>query len=319
VNLAFLGCGGVTRTHTRTLRRVGGVRRFYASRDPARAAAWNRELRGAGAFGSYEEALADPGVDAVLVATPPDSHLRLTLAALAAGKHAIVEKPPFLRSADFDEVERRAAAAGRRVMVAENYYYKPLAEALRRVVAEGELGEIRLLQVSAVKRQETGGWRGSPEAAGGGALFEGGIHWVCFMAGLGMEVEDAVGFLPGGADARTERTAVAVFRYSNGAVGTLHHSWEIPSPLRGLRLSALHGTAGSATFESNGLFLRVRGRRRSFSLLRPRDLVGYRAMFADFVEVVRTGREPLYALPRARRDLELVERIYRTAGRPFGP
>jgi UDP-N-acetylglucosamine 3-dehydrogenase len=316
MNLAFLGCGGVTRTHTRTLRAFPEVRRFYASRDAARADAWNRELRGDGAFGAYGSALADPRIDAVLVATPPDSHLELTLAALGAGKHVIVEKPPFLRASDFDAVERAAAAAGRRVMVAENYFYKPLVEALRGVIADGLLGELRLLRVVAVKRQRTGGWRDAPGRAGGGALFEGGIHWVCFMASLGMEVEDATGFLPGHAAPATERTALAVFRYSNGAVGTLHHSWEIPSVMRGLRISALHGTAGSATFESNGLFLSVRGRTRRFSLLRPTDLVGYRAMFADFVAAIRDDREPLYTLPLARRDLALVERIYRTAGRP---
>jgi UDP-N-acetylglucosamine 3-dehydrogenase len=316
VNLAFLGCGGVTRTHTRTLRRFPEVRRFYASRDRARADAWCRELSGAGAFGGYEEALADPSIDAVLVATPPDSHLELTLAALAAGKHAIVEKPPFLRAEDFDAVERAVAAAGRRVMVAENYFYKPLAEALREVVARGDLGAIRILQVNAIKHQRTAGWRDRPESAGGGALFEGGIHWVNFMANLGMEVVDATGFLPGAGEARTERSAVAVFRYAGGAVGTLHHSWEIPSPLRGVRFSGLYGTEGTATFESNGLFLAVRGRRRKVSLLRPADLVGYRAMFRDFVDALREGREPRFTLARARRDLELVERIYRTAGAP---
>jgi UDP-N-acetylglucosamine 3-dehydrogenase len=319
VGLAFLGCGGVTRMHTRTLRREPGLRRYYASRDAARAEAWNRRLGGAGAFGSYAAAMENPRVDAVLVATPPDSHLELTLAALAAGKHAIVEKPPFLRSADFDAVEAAAAAAGRRVMVAENYFYKPLAEALRGVIARGELGEPRVLHVNALKHQATGGWRDRPEHAGGGALFEGGIHWVDFMANLGLEVEDATGFLPGAGDPRTERSAVAVFRYAGGAVGTLHHSWEIPSPLRGLRLSALYGTEGTATFESNGLFLSVRGRRRRASLLRPADLVGYGAMFRDFLGALREDREPRFTLALARRDLELVERIYRTAAAPSAP
>lgn len=316
MNLAFLGCGGVTRTHSRTLRRVPGVGRFYASRDPARAEAFSRELGGAGAFGSYAEAMADPRVDAVVVATPPDSHLELTLAAVAAGKHAIVEKPPFLRAADFDAVEAAAAAARRRVMVAENYFYKPLVEALRGVVARGDLGEIRVVHVNALKHQTTGGWRDRPEHAGGGALFEGGIHWVSFMASLGMEVLDVAGFLPGGADPATERSAVAVFRYANGAVGTLHHSWEIPTPLKGVRMSALYGTEGTASFESNGLFLAVRGRRKAASLLRPADLVGYRAMWADFADAVRDDREPRYTLALARRDLSLVERIYRTAPPP---
>jgi UDP-N-acetylglucosamine 3-dehydrogenase len=316
VNLAFLGCGGVTRRHSRTLARLGGVTRFYASRDAGRAEACNRELGGAGAFGSYAAALEDPRVDAVLVATPPDTHLSLALDALAAGKHVIVEKPPFLRSADFDRVEAAAARASRQAMVAENYFYKPLASALREVVAAGELGAIRIVHVNALKRQEVSGWRTRAEMAGGGALFEGGIHWVSFMASLGLEVEDATGFLPGGATPEDERTAVAVFRYAGGAIGTLHHSWEIPSPLRGVRLSALYGTEGTATFESNGLFLAVRGRRRRLTPLRPLDLVGFSAMFRDFTAAIREDRPPRYTLALARRDLALVERIYGTATAP---
>ncbi|HEX6911447.1 MAG TPA: Gfo/Idh/MocA family oxidoreductase [Longimicrobium sp.] len=319
IHLAFLGCGGVTRTHSRTLKKFGDVRRFYASRDRAKAEAFRRELGGAGAFGAYEEALADPRIDAVLVATPPSSHLELTLAALAAGKHVIVEKPPFMRAADFDAVERARDAAGRRVMVAENYFYKPLAEALRRSIAAGDVGEVKVLSVNAMKSQKSkGDWRDDTAVAGGGALFEGGIHWVNFMANLGLPVLDARGFRPGRADGGPERSALAVFRYGQGAVGTLYYSWEIGSPLNGIRLSSIYGTEGAITFESNGLFLGVRGRRKRVSLLRPTDLVGYRGMFRDFVDAIRGNVEPRYHLALARRDLELVEQIYRTMDAPAG-
>ncbi|HYW12050.1 MAG TPA: Gfo/Idh/MocA family oxidoreductase [Longimicrobium sp.] len=313
INLAFLGCGGVTRTHSKTLKKFGDVRRFYASRDRAKAEAFNRELGGSGAFGSYEAALADPRVDAVLVATPPNSHLELTLAALAAGKHVIVEKPPFLRAADFDAVERARDAAGRRVMVAENYFYKPLAEALRTTIAAGDIGEVKILSVNALKAQKSkGDWREDAGMAGGGALFEGGIHWVNFMANLGLPVLDVHGFRPGRADGRPERSMLAVFRYGQGAVGTLYHSWEIGSPLKGLRLSSIYGSEGAITFESNGLFLGVRGRRTRMKLLPATDLVGYRGMFRDFVDAVRHNTEPRFSLGLARRDLEMVEQIYRT-------
>lgn len=318
INLAFLGCGGVTRTHSRTLRKFADVRRFYASRDRAKAEAFNRDLGGAGAFGSYEDALADPRIDVVLVATPPSSHLELTLAALAAGKHAIVEKPPFMRAADFDAVEKARDAAGRRVMVAENYFYKPLADALRMHIAAGDVGEVKVITVNAMKRQATSGWRDDTGMAGGGALFEGGIHYVNFMANLGLPVLDAHGFRPGRADGRPERSTLAVFRYAQGAVGTLYYSWEIGSPLNGVRLSSIYGSEGAITFESNGLFLGVRGLRKRVSLLKPTDLVGYRGMFRDFVDAIRRNAEPRFRLELARRDLELVEQIYRTMDAPAG-
>ena len=65
------------------------------------------------------------------VVTPPSSHLEWTLAALNAGKDVLLEKPPVLRSTDFDEIERAAARANRFVLVAENYHYKPLLAKIR--------------------------------------------------------------------------------------------------------------------------------------------------------------------------------------------
>lgn len=319
IHLAFLGCGGVTRTHSKTLKRFGDVRRFYASRTRDKAEAFNREFGGAGAFGSYEAALADPRIDAVLIATPPSSHLELTLAALAAGKHVIVEKPPFMRAADFDAVQAARDAAGRRVMVAENYFYKPLAQALRLHIAAGDIGEVKIVRVNAMKRQATSGWRNDAGMAGGGALFEGGIHHVNFMANLGLTVLDANGYATGPVRPEPERSMLAIFRYAQGAVGTLYYSWEIGSPLNGVRLSSIHGSEGAITFETNGLFMAVRGRRKRVSLLKPLDLVGYRGMFADFLDAIRRNAEPRFSLDLARRDLELVEQIYRSLEPYTGP
>jgi predicted dehydrogenase len=235
--------------------------------------------------------------------------------ALTARKHVIVDKPPFLRRGDFDEVEYLAAAAGRRVFVAENYFYKPLLRELREQIARGSIGDVRIITINALKRQTTeGNWRDRPEDAGGGAFFEGGIHWVNFLANLGLEVIDLHGYRPGGQEG-FDRTMVAVFEYAEGAVGTLFYSWEIGSPMKGLRLSAIHGTDGAITFESNGLFVAVRGVRKRITIPAPRDLLGYGAMFEDFFDSIRTGRDPQFTLAAARRDLAMVERIYDTAAR----
>jgi predicted dehydrogenase len=313
INLAFLGCGGITRAHSRTLSGFGSeVRCFYASRDPAAAAAFARHYGGAGSFGSYDAALEDARVDTVLVATPPDSHLQLTLRALDHRKNVIVEKPAFLRAADFATVRAAEARSGRRVLVAENYCYKPLARLLRDVVTSGSLGEIRFLHLDAVKYRRSGGWRGDPVVAGGGALFEGGIHWVDLLANLGLRLEAVHGFRPG--DWRNlERSMLLVVEYEEGAVGTLAHSWEIPSPLRGLRISRIYGTRGSALFESNGLFILVTGAKPRLIFPGLRDIGGYRAMFRDFLTALRTGNEPLMSLDRAQRGVELIEAAYRTA------
>jgi predicted dehydrogenase len=311
VNLAFLGCGGITRTHSHTLRSFrSAVHCFYASRDPARAAAMARRFGGTGSFGSYAAALVNDRIDAVLVATPPDSHLELTLAALHHGKNVIVEKPAFLRAADFALVRAAEVRSGRRVLVAENYCYKPLACTLRRIVGSGLLGEVRFVELNAAKHQSPGGWRSNPIAAGGGALFEGGIHWIDLLANLGLRIEAVHGFRPG--DWRTqERSMLVVAEYEEGAIGTLMHSWEIPSPLRGLRFSHIYGTRGSVSFESNGLFVLITGPKRRLLFPGLRDINGYQAMFRDFVAALQAGTEPVMSLARAQRDLELIEAAYK--------
>jgi predicted dehydrogenase len=314
INLAFLGCGNITRAHSGTLKRSKDVLRYYASRDRAHAEQYSRNLGGAGAFGSYREAMEDSRIDAVLVATPPDSHLELTLEALARGKHVIVEKPAFLRSEDFGPVRAAAERAGRRVFIAENYAYKPLARALQRIIGSGALGEVRFLHLVAVKKQRHGGWKDDPALAGGGALFEGGVHWIDLLAHLGLTIESVHGFRPRPGDT-LERSMVVAARFEGGGIGTLYHSWEIPSPLRGVRLSRIYGTRGSAVFESNGLIVAVTSPRLKLVFPGFRDISGYAAMFADFFQSMRSGREPLMTLARARRGLELIEAAYATAER----
>ena len=307
LHIAILGCGAAAAMNAGALRALG-VRCSFASRDAEKARRCVARFGGREAFGSYEAALASPGVDAVLVATPPVLHAEQALAALRAGKHVVVEKPAFMRSSDFAAIEDVARAARRQALVAENYHYKPLAFTLRRLVAEGAVGEPLFLNVNALKLQKTGDWRDDPALAGGGALFEGGIHWVNFMAHLGLEVRAARGFAARSGAA--ERGLVAVFHYAGGAIGTLAHSWEVPSALGPLRLSNLYGREGTITFESNGLFVGVWGRSKRVIFPGVRDLVGRRAMWQDFLAALAGGPAAAYSLALARHDLELVERIY---------
>jgi predicted dehydrogenase len=260
-----------------------------------------KEFSGAAAFDSYEEALAADG-DVAIVTTPTFNHKALTLQSLAANRHVVVEKPAFMHSGDAREVAEVAARVGRQVMVAENYFYKPVLEILRELIASGRLGEIRFVTMNAVKRQRASGWRTDPSLSGGDALFEGGVHWVSFANNLGMDVTSVRGFATGGAN-----SSLLVFTYANGAVGTLAYSWEIAAPFGGMRVSRVHGTEGSVTFESNGLAMYVSGRQRSVRLPGLRDVLGYGAMWADFLSAIRSGGAPRFTLAMAQRDLELLE------------
>jgi predicted dehydrogenase len=109
---------------------------------------------------------------------------------------------------------------------------------------------------------------------------------------------------------------MVAFRYDNDAVGSLYYSREIPSMLRGLRLSKLLGRRGIISFESNGLFILVRGRGLP-RLVIPgfRDIRGYRAMYVDFARAVRERRAPEMSLERAMEDHRLMDQAYATVTR----
>jgi predicted dehydrogenase len=109
---------------------------------------------------------------------------------------------------------------------------------------------------------------------------------------------------------------LAAATFSDGAVGTLAYSWEVPSPLRGIRMSHIYGTRGVLAFESNGLFIRCSGTRNRIYFPGLRDIGGYRAMWSDFIGALVGNHDPDMTLALARRDLALVEQCYRSARAP---
>src|ERR1700712_714945 len=125
LDVAFLGCGFITEVHSRHLRSLRDLwRPSYASRDGAGAVEFRGRFSGKRAYDGYADALADPEVDAVVVAVPPRWHLELTLAALEAGKHVLVEKPAFLQESDYLEVIRARDAAARTVLAGGDAFFE---------------------------------------------------------------------------------------------------------------------------------------------------------------------------------------------------
>lgn len=317
LRIAFLGCGFITRVHSRNLRRFKSeIVCGYASRDKAKAAAFCGEYRGTGSYSDYADAINDPNVDAVVIAVPPSFHLNLTLQALSAGKHVLVEKPAFPTTGDYEVVREARDRAKRVVLVGENDHYKPLAIKLRQLLADGVIGEMVFGHFSSIVRRlkAADDWRNDESMAGGDAFFEEGIHWLHLAASLGPKITSIAGFRPtpsaAGPDQRAKSMLVA-FTYDNGAVGSLYYSREIPSMLKGLRLSKLMGRNGVITFESNGAVMLVRGvglPRIVFPGFR--DIRGYQAMYRDFRDSIRQEREPEMNLERALEDQRLMDDIY---------
>jgi predicted dehydrogenase len=317
LHLAFLGCGFITRVHSRHLRRLGSdYVASYASRDRAKAEEFRRRYDGQRSYGSYEAAIADPAVDAVVVAVPPRFHLDLTLRALAANKHVLVEKPAFPRLVDYETVLEAKTKVRKVVLVGENDHYKPLAVCLRSLLRRGAIGEMVFAHFTTLARKfkTADDWRNDETMAGGDAFFEEGIHWLHLASSLGPRIVRIEGFRPSpaasGSDTRAKSMLVA-FEYDNGAVGSLYYSREVPSLLKGMRLSKLLGRNGIITFESNGLIVLVRGGGLP-QILFPgfRDIRGYQAMYRDFHRSIREQRSPAMSLEAAMDDQRLMDRIY---------
>ena len=323
LRIAFLGCGFITQVHSRHLKSFRAeIASGYASRDLAKADDYCRRFGGTGSYSDYTSAIDDPGIDAVVIAVPPRFHLDLTLRALAAGKHVLVEKPAYLQLDDYRTVQAARDQANRVVLIGENDHYKPLAVCLRKLLAAGAIGDMVFAHFTTLaKRLKTADdWRNDEAMAGGDAFFEEGIHWLHLAGSLGPTITTIHGYRPSvsraGPDTRTKSMMVA-FRYDNGAVGSLYYSREIPSLFRGLRLSKLFGRKGIISFESNGLFVIVRGEGVPRLLLPGfRDIRGYQAMYRDFVRAIREGSPPEMSLERAIDDQRLMDQIYASIEHP---
>jgi predicted dehydrogenase len=313
--MAVLGCGSIARRHSRILRSQGGVTLSYASRDAAKAEAYRREYGGWHAFPSYEAACEHPEIDAVLICTPTAQHAAQAELAAAAGKAVIVEKPAARNVAELDRVRAVARERGVFGAVAENYRFKPLLGALRAHIERGDIGVPQFLELSRAGRNLTSGWRGDAGSMGGGALLEGGVHWVNLLCELGGTPHQVVAARPA-----TGARSVAPFEdalevlvaFANGPVGRLFHSWNTRSRIFGLGLSRILGTEGNIHFESNGIVALVLGRRTRVRIPGLLDIMGYKGMWRHLLECLRTNRESLVSLDVARRDLSVIDAAYRS-------
>ena len=249
IRLAFLGCGFITRVHSQHLRSVpAGHHVAYASRDRGRAEEYCRRYQGSASYGEYAAAIDDPRVDAVVIAVPPRFHLDLTLRRWMPASTCWWRSRRFLRMEDFQAVLEARNRADRVVLVGENDHYKPLAVVLRRLLADGAIGEhgVRALHDDRPKaqvrrrlaqRRDDGGrrrvFRGRHPLAAPGRQPRPDDHEHPGLPALRPRG-------PATGDARAKSMMVA-FRYDNDAVGSLYYSREMPSLLRGLRLSKMFG------------------------------------------------------------------------------
>jgi predicted dehydrogenase len=305
-HIGLVGCGRIGRLHARNL--ANRAHLYYCSRSRPSAEAFQGEFGGRGVVGAFEDLLALPQLDAVVLASPPEVHAQQVISALKAGKSVLAEKPLCLNPEELAAIA--PALAGRPfLMVAENYYYKPSLTLCRELIGAGTIGQLRSVEVKKLTRQNPVGWKDQH-----GALLEGGIHFVALLnalfdtAPLAVEAE-----FPGRQPGQPERHSLIHLTYPGEAHATLHYAWDQPSLTKGLfQHSRIRGALGRIIFESNGIYLWLSaGNRNKLYFPGFGDLMGYRAMTEDFLACLEDPtRRPLSDFPRAERDLRVVFAAY---------
>lgn len=176
-----------------------------ASRDLARARLYADEHGIARAYGDYAALLRDPDIDLVYIATPPSHHAEHALAAIAAGKPALVEKPFALTTMEAHKIYEAAAAAGVRVFEAMHSPHHRLFARVLEIVHSGMIGAPRHIEAmfeAPIERSNAIRWTAE---LGGGALMDLGVYPLAWGRRIGGErfvVRDADAEVQGGVDAR---------------------------------------------------------------------------------------------------------------------
>ena len=171
-----------------------------ASRTPQNARRYASEEGIARAYGSYQELLDDPELEAVYISLPNSLHLEWTEKALQAGKHVLCEKPLGRRAADVEAIFDVAARADRLLMEAFMYRHHPQTARVTELVASGAIGDLRLVRGAFSFRLEGDGDVRLSSELGGGALMDVGCYCVNAARLLAGEPEAASGHQTLGGD-----------------------------------------------------------------------------------------------------------------------
>ena len=150
-NVAIVGYGYWGPNLLRNYLEVPGVSvTWVCDRRPEALEKVRRRYPAQAVSGSYDEVLADPAVDAVVIATPISTHFDLAAAALRAGKHVFVEKPMTSSTADAEELVRLAGETGLTLMVGHTFVFSPPVRKLGELIHDGSLGDIHFITSSRV-------------------------------------------------------------------------------------------------------------------------------------------------------------------------
>lgn len=204
-------------------------------------------------YTSLEELLAQSDIDAVYIATPVFTHKEQVFAAAEAGKHILLEKPMGLTTAEGEEMRRFCEEKGVKLGVGFMMRFHGAHEAIRRLLAEGEIGEVvtAYAKFNCLSPVSDKKWRQTKAFSGGGTMMDMGIHCVDLLQYMtGLTATEVTAFCGNQIFEYpdTEDGATAIMRMTNGALFTVEANFNVSDEFGGCRFD-IYGTRGCITAE----------------------------------------------------------------------
>ena len=236
LKLGIIGCGWVAPFHVHALNqltdRVDVV--WVADPDIQRMDLIAQQITSDGKItrlSDYREGLDD--VDCVSILVPHHLHYPITIEALTAGCHVLLEKPFALNLDEADEMIRMAADRDRVLMIGYPHRFRKSTQAFKRYIDSGSYGRLFMLDAMMDEDQRAyiGGWLAKKATLGGGVFFSASPHMLDVMMWIAGEVQTVsmVG-THGGLPMEGEDTAVSIIKFKNGVVGATRHTWFSAKP-----------------------------------------------------------------------------------------
>ena len=326
VRIGILGAARIAERGIALPARATGSRLVaIAARDRVRAEGFARAHGVERVLPSYADVLADPDVEAVYNPLPNALHGPWNLAAIAAGKHVLSEKPFASNAAEAAEVRDAAARSGVTVMEGFHYLYHPVMRRLHELVSSGELGDlVRVEATVAMLPPEAGDPRWSLELAGGALMDLGcyGLHALRSLAvrGGGEPIPDAARAGDRAGSPGVDEWLEVDLHFPSGATGTVRCSMVHPTRDMSLRVVGSRGEAIAPGFVEPHRDDRVLVRTGSGSST---EHVGTRSSYTfqleAFAAAVRHGTQVATGPDDAVATMRLIDRCYELAGLPARP
>jgi predicted dehydrogenase len=322
LRFGVLGAARITpRALFAPVRAVDGVEVVaIAARDPARAVRVATKWDISRVHPGYADVLADPDVDAVYIPLPNGLHAQWTLAAIAAGKHVLCEKP-FTSNAEQAREVARAAAASPDIVVMEAFHYRyhPLMARALQLIGDGAIGEVTRVETElSFPLPRFSDIRYSYELAGG-ALMDAGCYAVHCLRTLGPGEPTVISAAAKLRSSAVDRAMTAEVRFDTGATGRVRCSmWS----RRLVGVSAhVRGTAGSLNilnFVAPQAYhrLTVRSGGKTVRERVPGEPT-YTCQLRAFVAAKRDGAPILTPPGDSVANMSVIDAIYRAAGMPL--